>query len=62
MANLEVNIEGSEEIMVPETDVLEDDSYDQNTDEDIDEIDYDESVDIADLETELELDDFNDEH
>lgn len=34
----------------------------KNTDEDIDEIDYDESVDIADLETELELDDFNDEH
>lgn len=62
MANLEVNIEGTEEIMVPEPDVLDDDSYDQNNDEDMDEIDYDESVDIADLETELELDDFNDEH
>jgi DNA-directed RNA polymerase subunit beta len=63
MANLEVNIEGTEEVIMQEPEgTIADDSYDQNPDEDIDDIDYDESVDIEELETELELDDFNDEH
>ena len=61
MANLEVNIEGTEEIIIQEPEIL-DDSYDQSKDEDIDEIDYEENVDIEEIESELELDDFNDEH
>ena len=61
MANLDVNIDGAEEIIIGEPEVL-DDSYDQSKDEDIDEIDYEENVDIDEIEDELELDDFNDEH
>jgi len=61
MANLEVNIEGTEEILIQEPEII-DDGYDQSKDDDIDEIDYDGNVDIEELENELELDDFNDEH
>ena len=51
----------SEELIVQEPEIV-DDSYDQNKDDDIDEIDYDENVDIEELGSDLELDDFNDEH
>ena len=61
MVNLEVNIEGTEEIIIQEPEII-DDSYDQSKDEEIDEIDYEENVDIDEIESELELDDFNDEH
>jgi len=61
LVNLEVTIENSEELIIQEPEII-DDSYDQNKDEDIDEIDYDESVNIDELGSDLELDDFNDEH
>ena len=61
MINLEVNIESSEGVIIPEPEII-DDSYDQTKDEDIEEIDYEENVDIEEIESELELDDFNDEH
>ena len=61
MANLEVNIDGAEEMIIQEPEIV-DDSYDQSKDEDMDEIDYEDNVDISEIESELELDDFNDEH
>ena len=59
MVNLEVNVESAEEIIIQEPEIIAD-SYDQSKDED--EIDYEENVDIEEIENELELDDFNDEH
>ena len=61
MADLEVNIEGAEDAVVPEPEVT-DDSYEENKEEDLDDIDFDESADIDEFEDQLELDDFNDEH
>lgn len=61
MADLEVNIEGAEDSVVPEPEII-DDSYEENKEEDLDDIDYDENSDIDDFENQLELDDFNDEH
>jgi len=57
VADLEVNIEGTEENETSETTTV-DDSYDENKEEDIDDIEYDENAEIA----ELNLDEFNDEH
>ena len=39
-----------------------DNSYDDDNKDDLEEIDYDENADIEELEGQLELDDFNDEH
>ena len=61
MADLEVNIEGTEESVVPQPEVS-DDGYEENREVDIDDIEYDENAVIEDFDGELELDDFNDEH
>ena len=61
LANLAVNIESSEAVIIQEPEII-DDSYDQNKEEDLDDIDYDETVEIEELGSDLELDDFNDEH
>lgn len=61
LINLEVNVDSSEELIIDESEIV-DDSYDQSKEDDTDEIDYDESVDIDELGSDLELDDFNDEH
>ena len=61
MADLEVNIEGAEDSVVPEPEVV-DDNYEENKEEDLDDIDFDENADIDEFEDQLELDDFNDEH
>ncbi|GIM30620.1 DNA-directed RNA polymerase subunit beta [Clostridium polyendosporum] len=58
MDELEVNIEGTEDYVPPVADV--DDSY-VASEEVEEEIDYD-SLDFDEFNTELELDDFNDEH
>ena len=60
MADLEVNIEGAEDSVTPEPEIV-DDGYEENKDE-LDDIDYDESADIDAFDDQLELDDFNDEH
>ncbi|SHE46280.1 DNA-directed RNA polymerase subunit beta [Clostridium fallax] len=58
---LEVNIEGSEDLpQVADVEVESDDSYTTNEEQD-DEIDY-ENIDFEELNTDLELDDFNDQH
>lgn len=49
MVGLDVNIEGVEEIVVQEVEIV-DDGYDENKDGDIEEIDYDENVDIEEFE------------
>ena len=61
MADLEVNIEGAEDSVTPEPEIV-DDGYEENKEEDLDDIDYDENVDIDAFDDQLELDDFNDEH
>ena len=61
IADLEVNIEGTEESVAPQPEVS-DDSLEENKEVDIDDIEYDENADIEDFDGELELDDFNDEH
>lgn len=61
MADLEVNIEGAEDSVVAEPEIV-DDGYEENKEEDLDDIDYDENADIDEFEGQLELDDFNDEH
>ena len=61
MSDLEVNIEGAEDTIVPEPEIV-DDSYDENKEEDLDDIDYDENANIDEFEDQLELDDFKDEH
>ena len=61
VADLEVNIEGAEDSAVVEPEIV-DDGYEENKEEDLDDIDYDENADIDEFEGQLELDDFNDEH
>ena len=61
VADLEVNIEGAEDSVVAEPEIV-DDGYEENKEEDLDDIDYDENADIDEFEGQLELDDFNDEH
>lgn len=61
MADLEVNIEGAEDSAVAEPEIV-DDGYEENKEEDLDDIDYDENADVDEFEGQLELDDFNDEH
>ena len=61
MADLDVNIEGAEDSVKPEPEVI-DDGYEENKEEDLDDIDYDENADITAFDDQLELDDFNDEH
>lgn len=60
MGELEVNMEGSEE-NVPVADNTTEDT-EENYNEDLDEIEYDENFEIEPFENDLELDDFNDEH
>ncbi|SFC81070.1 DNA-directed RNA polymerase subunit beta [Clostridium uliginosum] len=57
MADLEVNVEASEDVIV--NTVKDTDDTDK---EDAEETDYDENFEIEAFEGELELDDFNDEH
>ena len=61
VADLEVNIEGAEDSAVAEPEIV-DDGYEENKEEDLDDIDYDENADVDEFEGQLELDDFNDEH
>ena len=61
VADLEVNIEGAEDSAVVEPEIV-DDGYEENKEEDLDDIDYDENADVDEFEGQLELDDFNDEH
>ena len=60
MADLEVNIEGTEESITPEPEIIND-GYDETREDDLDDIDYDENADIEELD-QLDLDGFNDEH
>ncbi|NFT06396.1 MULTISPECIES: DNA-directed RNA polymerase subunit beta [Clostridium] len=71
IADLEVNIEGSEESVpvvpvvesnIEEVEVETETETEDGYREDLDEIEYDENFEIETLETDLELDDFNDEH
>ena len=61
VADLEVNIEGAEDSAVAEPEIV-DDAYEENKEEDLDDIDYEENADVDEFEGQLELDDFNDEH
>ena len=61
MADLEVNIEGAEDSVVPEPEIV-DDGYEENKEEDLDDIEYDENADIDAFDDQLELDDFKEEH
>ncbi|AOR22395.1 DNA-directed RNA polymerase subunit beta [Clostridium taeniosporum] len=66
MTDLDVNMEGSEENTAVEENIAVADNNVETTDEeyreDLDEIEYDENFEIEPFETNLELDDFNDEH